>query len=560
MLALTFTRLAGAEMKRRIIKSIGEAEGSKIFCNTFHAFAVKMLRDYGYKIGVDNDFTIYDDEDREAIFSRIIDSANFKITLPKALKVYARPSAEAELETYERLSYRTIESEYNSRLINNNAIDLSMLIKKMNSMLRSCPEIPTELRRRYKYVFVDEFQDTSTGQSEFLRILEPENLFIVGDDYQSIYEWRDAQPEQIINIAEGSPENGYEVIRLETNYRSTGAILSIANEIIKKNVRRTEKTLVPYIEGSGIDNSVMIYNTMGDELMNICNEIKTDIERDTAILCRTNNQVDTISEFLSQEGIKALTISKKNHVLKKHHIRELIRALQLSVNNNDDHALLMTINAWGNYASPETLRNAKLKSTQQEIPILQILRNEERSRKFVEVIEKLRLEDSAAEAMNELIDGMKIRELNDMIGLDNRNEDMRDLLQLMNRWEGRQLQLCESVSIEAFMIWVMLHDIQSSIEEGDLTPVKIMTIHSAKGLEFDRVFIPQVNKGTFPTIRGDLEEERRLFFVAVTRAENELHISCAREKMSFYNRTTEQEPSSFFLISESACKRNSGGI
>jgi DNA helicase-2/ATP-dependent DNA helicase PcrA len=552
MTALTFTRMAGQEIKRRLAEHIGQHESRRMFCDTFHAFAVRIISEYGYKIGIKYGFTIYDDLDRESIFNRIIKDSHLEANAKTSMELYTRDerAQEATMADFsgtpndrirKKKDHERLIKEYEHRLAANNAVDLSRLIDHAVTLLEF-PEIAAVIRESCKHLFVDEYQDTSVKQNRMIELINPENLFVVGDDYQSIYEWRDAHPEFIVFL---SKDAGWQTIRLETNYRSTGPIIEVANGIIQQNKNRTEKNLVPFTKEAG-RISANIYNTLEEEADAIAWMAQTAPDTPLAILCRTNKQAAQIGHALRDRGCPAATISGKYDPMRRPHVRQLIQFLQLAVNPEDNHALLGTITGIKQYIKADDLALAKNTAQIMDTSVLEQIRKNDSAPAYIKLIDDLQEQEVAADALNMIIERTGITDANESAGLDNRNEDIWETLYRINKWEARQLAAGESVSPMAFCQWVMIKDIQAGLLETADQPIKVMTIHAAKGLEFERVTIPQINKGTFPSARGNMEEERRLFFVAITRAERELYINATMEEEAFSGSKRRAQPSDFY--------------
>lgn len=529
MLALTFTRLAGKEMKERVIKLIG-SEGEKLFCNTFHAFCVKVLKEYGYLLGYDKEFTIYDQEDREAIITNIIEEFSYgKYTNTKA--VIAVLDGSKELDCGEEEA--TIK-EYYWVLKRNNAIDLDMLLSETLKLLKEYPEVQKNYNRQYEYMFVDEFQDTNDVQMQIIKALNPRNLFVVGDDFQSIYGWRQAKPEYIINFQKYYPN--VEIIKLEENYRSTEAIITAANNLIAHNVNQTKKVLkankagaeIEYIEAENIGNEVNI----------IAGKILEDSQYSNyAVLTRTNKQMEPFIQTFKAFNVPYQVLSNKEDPLKKYDVRMILNILEVVLNPADSRTLKKIINFPVKRINELKMKVIEKVMVDESISFMEALENVEEGQKFIELINRLRTnifdecymaEDAYLEAVHEL----KLKEKYTSEGRVTKLDDLDAAHAAICKWQDIQYKLGESTEFSAFLKWVHMKDIQEKLMEQK-NSVKIMTIHGSKGLEFNTVFVVGMNQGIFPSKRGDLEEERRLFYVAITRAKEKLYITRAKETLNW---------------------------
>lgn len=531
MLALTFTRAAGKEMKERVIHLVGEAEGKKLFCNTFHAFCVKVLKEYGGYLDYDPDFTIYDQEDRDSILQSIISEFKFKITLKKVLSVFENKTE--ALTSKEITDAAQIHSEYLYRLMKNNAIDLDMLLTETLAILQGHRPAFEDYHNRYEYVFVDEFQDTNDVQMDIIKALNPKNLFVVGDDFQSIYGWRGARIEYILNFDKEYP--GCEVIKLEENYRSTKPIVDSANALIKHNEHQTEKVLRTAKPGDKIIFNH--YPTETAEIKGICLEIDAETSnipdnymyKDHAILARTNKQLAAMAEGLKYYNIPYHLISGNEDPFKVKDVRLLLNMIELALNPKDDALFKKVINFPEKRISDGEFDKLEQHAIDEELHFMEIPHSFELIKFKADLKSALDIEGYAGEVFLSFHGHFWINEYYTQHARPGTHEAFVKAIEAIGKWQQTQEELGEDKSIQAFLKWLHIKDIQDKLmEEKDA--VKLMTVHASKGLEFKNVFIIGMNDGVFPSDKTkDMEEERRLFYVAVTRAKEHLHISRATE-------------------------------
>jgi DNA helicase-2/ATP-dependent DNA helicase PcrA len=540
MLALTFTRLAGKEMKERVIKLVGEEDGKQLFCNTFHAFAVSVLRRWGQTLGIDQNFTIYDQEDREEILKKIIVEFGSMTTLHRVLERHEHCGDYREEQQKHPEECRVL-LEYGYRCKQSNAVDLDRLIDLVIRLWELRPEALLEYQQRYTHVFVDEYQDTSDDQERMLQLLNPQNLFVVGDDFQAIYGWRRARVEYILNFPERYPE--CEVIKLEDNYRSTEQIVSAANRLIKNNIHQTEKKLIAH--KSGIEVITFHADHAGHEAMNIAEAIRDLHDRrnvpykEIALLARTNNQVDTLLRHAEQKDIPCQRVAGKDDPYKAPAIRPIMNWMAFLYNKKDDMAVKKVIR---NRVTDMQLNELEFKAKRTDSSLFEVVYTDSGFEWFRQAIDRI---EDAISTTGAYTPGMhfKIIQLETETG----NTSTRDLVEVEQAiavWENSKRELGESDTVKSFLKYLRYRDVQEKLIE-DRDAVKGMTVHASKGLEFDTVFIAGMNQGVFPSKRGDIEEERRLFYVALTRAKNRLYITHPLIMAAWNGMPVEALPSQF---------------
>jgi len=525
ILAITFTRLAAKEMKERTMKLVGKSEGYKLTIGTFHSFCVRVLKEWGHLVSLEKNFTIYTEDDRRAIIQSCIDELGYKVKLQDVMdNLYVVSPDDSQVAK--------VAAEYRYRLVRNNALDLDGLLVYLRVVL-TFPQAQAELQNRYRYVFVDEFQDTNDIQLEIISLLNPDNLFVVGDDFQSIYGFRGSNVRNIIEFPNKYP--GCEVVKLERNYRSTKQIVSAADSLIKHNLSQTEKALITDRDGADIRYTVMPDD--GIEAMNVADMISAEFKltetwSGIAVLARTNRQLQKVKDALDQRDIPSLIVSSQDDVFKKHDIRMIIAFIEAAINPLDDMNIRKVINF------PEA-RVTDLDIQKLELVALELGQSlsdvmfigTEKERDFLKLLrltrESSEEHETALEVIEEAIHQLDLRFYYYNEGLNNRAEDLATMFIEVERWQNVQESLGEPNGIYSFLKWLRMKDIQEKlVQEKEKDAVKLMTVHASKGLEFPVVFVIGMNQGVFPSKRTeDIEEERRLFYVAITRAKDRLYLT-----------------------------------
>ena len=551
MLALTFTRAAGQEMKERIIGMIGE-DGKSLFCNTFHAWAVKVLRQYAFQIGYTPTFTIYDEEDREDVVTQIIDELQYNVKPKDVIEAMTKKFVYGTSITNSDIQH--IVTEYNFRIRKHNAIDLDGLLAGLQMLLAKEP-IRQMLSRQWSHVFVDEFQDTDRRQMEILNMLNPENLFVVGDDFQSIYKFRGADVTIIMDLAE-NPE--YEVIKLEENYRSTDAIVTAANSLIKHN-NQTEKVLRAHRNGTAIISVECAEEE--DELEMISNIALSNHDEgsqwcDIAILGRTNKQIEAIADGLKMRNIPCTVKTTAADVLLSTDAKKLFAFMRAILNPSDDNTIASVLNWPTTYITKKQRLDVEMFQLEHECSLFTALMATGQAGTFFNIyrtVEACVIEDydlgeevSAVDLLNYVIEASAIMKQYEEEGLTTRNRDIHSVVQAVARWQEARVSAGETFTAEDWLDYYLQRNIEGErLEELGEDAVQIMTAHGSKGLEFDTVIIAGCNQKTFPMTRGDMEEERRLFYVAITRAKNHLYLTRATRRVIWGLHEEETEQSIF---------------
>lgn len=554
ILCLTFTRAAGAEMKERIAAIIGD-KAENIFCNTYHAWAARILRQYPFRIGLTPEFSIYDQEDRDSIITRIIDDLSFKVKLKDVTDAMNKQTLYRVPLPKGDISY--IVDEYKSRLRRQNAIDLDGLIAGLQYILTD-ERIREEIRDRYKYVFVDEFQDTDHRQMEILDAINPDNLFVVGDDFQSIYGFRGADVNIIMGMAE---DPTYEVIKLEVNYRSTVPIVNAANRLIKHN-KQTEKILISNREGEPVEY-VTADDAAGemDIIISWLDFAKNIREKDyskCAILTRTNAQLQAAAQALENVNIPYELKNKASEVLLTQEAKTMFNWMKVILNPQDDTAMKAIINWPKKTAGRQELLRAEMYSLENNCSLYTALCATETATETLDIIQKVNTlinelwdknEDvSALFLYRQIVYALQINDFYDEQGRQNKIMAISMIEKEVEGWSNHVEEIGDPHSAKAWLEYyamILINGIIDKPQEDKEDAVQLMTVHGSKGLEFENVYIIDCYNGSFPIKRGDIEEERRLFYVAMTRAKSTLTIIKPDNRLTWGSNATKTEDSPF---------------
>ncbi|UKI52680.1 MAG: UvrD-helicase domain-containing protein [Treponema sp.] len=574
ILALTFTNKAAKEMSDRV-KELTQRKLQNLTVSTFHAFGVKVLRADIDKLGYRENFSIYDETDRTALIKECGRELKFS---PDALDIYKISQLFSNIKTgrknwqTENDMYRQLYDCYQEGLKLYNAVDFDDLIVLPIKLFRENPDVLERYRDRFKYIMVDEFQDTSHQQYELMHLLADENVAVVGDDDQSIYSWRGADYQNIINF-----EKDFKVteIRLEQNYRSTGTILDAANGVISHNTNRKDKKLW---SGKGEGKPIEIYmpeneteeaNFIAESIQGIAIEEKKTYD-DFGVLIRANTQSRYIEEAFLQANIP-YTMSGGTSFFERKEIKDIISYLRVIANHDDDINLLRIINVprrgIGRAAIQVINEEAEKLGSTLWTAIQSLVQAEDSAasenlkedlQDFVNLIESNRQKLLSGRGLSK-----KVREMVEEINYKDyliteysksekavrfKLKNIELLLEMMERWEIDPDNTNPSLFNYLNRITLMSRD--NGDDENDKGKVNLMTIHASKGLEFPVVFIAGAEEGLIPHQRsvdensGNVEEERRLFYVAITRAREKLIISSCQKRRKM-QAIIECEPSRF---------------
>lgn len=568
ILALTFTNKAANEMKQRISKLVGSTAGN-IWMGTFHSIFARILRVEAQHIGFDRNFTIYDDDDSDRLIEAIMKDLGFSTDNPKPRTVsgYIKglknklilPDDFVTITNPFEKIVAPVYKEYQNRLMKNNAMDFDDLLINPILLFRGNPDVLAKYQNRFKFVLVDEYQDTNRAQYEIVKMLADlhGNISVVGDDAQSIYRWRGAEIENIFKFE--SDFEGTKIFKLEQNYRSTKNILSLADDVIKNNKRQIQKTLfTDNDEGDKVTLSEIFSDR--DEAMSIVKWIFNEINdrklnfKDFVILYRTNAQSRVLEDALRMNSIPYIIVGGVKFYQRKE-IKDVLAYLKVLVNPRDDEAMTRILKLREGIGE-QTVE--KLKAAAKEIAksiadvLLAMLDEREGQQKRQTKIEAELLRVAALlkkynEVKEELSPSEIARSIVDEIGIIRqlRNEGTDEAMDRMYNVQellsgiSEYTDTNEGASLEGFLQEVSLvTDIDKYDDQKNA--VTLMTTHSSKGLEYPVVFITGLEDGIFPLsssalTQEEMEEERRLFYVAITRAMEKLYISYSLQRYRFGN-------------------------
>lgn len=549
VLCLTFTRLAANEMKERIISLVGKTEGEKLFCGTFHKFAVEILREYGFKIGINKNFTIYDEDDKKSIIESIIKEYRLDTKTDSVLKfLEEKPSRE------ENILMRDVQraaSEYEYRLKNNNALDLNMLINYSIELLENHSDVREYYHNLYKYLYCDEFQDTDDVQVKMINLINPDYLYIVGDDNQAIYGWRKAKIEYILNFKEMYPEA--EIIKLEENYRCTSPIVSAANSLISYN-HQTEKIL--RANKNGVLIGLKEAATQKDEIEFIANKIKElhnkgENYKSFAILSRGNNALNAFPAVLKRENIPFTFVSSNTDIFKEMHIKSILQFIDAAVNTKNNTLIKKAVNYLDQRIEDTILTKLEILAMENDISLFEAINRYSRKHNNIKAQEFIKtlntLSDKSPNAYECFTEAVEILHLNDIYkDRVNKLEDIDKAIVKINEWVQLQENILEKIDISSFLRYLMIRDIQEKLNE-EKDAVKLMTVHASKGLEFFTIFVIGLNEGEFPHRKAtDIEEERRLCYVSISRGIGRAFLTRSKTRLYYDGKTIiETKPSRF---------------
>lgn len=605
ILALTFTNKAAAEMKERVERILGNTEARNLYIGTFHSVFARILRAEAGKLGYPSNFTIYDTDDAKSVVKTVINELALDDKQYKPNVVYNRISSaknsligpaeyindwtlQQEDSRANRPAQGQIYDAYVKRCFKNGAMDFDDLLLKMYILLKNFPESLSKYQRKFKYIMIDEYQDTNTAQYEIIKLLGAmhENVCVVGDDAQSIYSFRGATIENILQFQKDYDE--VKVVKLEQNYRSTQNILHVANEVIGNNKGQIEKKLFT-INAEGEKISLVRTMTDNDEGKMVADTIQEQklrnhyYNKDFAILYRTNAQSRSFEEALRRMGI-AYRIYGGMSFYQRKEVKDFIAYLRLIVNPKDEEALKRIINFPARGIGKTTVDKAVLFANDNNLTMWDIISNAgmygyrsgtlESIDNFVTMIKMFRSELEKKNAYDlAIIVGKStniVKELfNDKTteGLA-RYENVQELLNSIKEFtetpSNEEDGEVGDKSLGAYLQQiVLLTDADDDKENADV--VKLMTIHAAKGLEFPVVFVGGLEETLFPNAmsintREELEEERRLFYVAITRAKQRLWLSYANARYRF-GQLQQNDPSRFLeeISEEHVDKSYAGG-
>ena len=562
ILAITFTNKAAKEMKERAFKMLG-SDAYKMQISTFHSLGLLLIRENYDKLGFDKNFTILDSDDSLTIIKKILKEMNLdpKVYNPRAIrnKISSAKNELMDSNYYSRFANSEYEEivlevfrKYEKKVFKNNSMDFDDLLLLPIKLFKKFPEVLEKYQERFKYILVDEYQDTNEAQYILIKMLSKKykNICVVGDLDQSIYGFRGANFRNILNFEKDYPDA--KVIPLEENYRSTGNILNVANDIIKHNKQRKEKNLWTKNDDGTKIRYHRAYDEK-DEANYVMEEIKKLIisgeeKSNIAVLYRTNAQSRNMEEALLRENIPYKVVGSFYFYNRKE-IKDLISYLKLIYNSNDDVSLMRVINVPKRQIGPKTIENLATKALDKGVSLYEAI-DSGKELEFKKLIERIK-QESENMSLTELVEfilaesGMR-RELENSKTLEAevRLENLEEFKSITKNFEENN----GVISLEEFLLEISLvSDMEEHKNNNDV--VTLMTIHSAKGLEFDHVFIIGLEEGLFPHSNcldspDEIEEERRLCYVAVTRAKKTLTLVNASRRM-LYGNTNCNPPSRF---------------
>ena len=563
ILAITFTNKAAKEMRERVDKLIGFGS-EQIWVATFHATCVRILRRYADRLGYDTNFTIYDTDDKKTVMKDICKRLNIDTKMMKERTILAAISGAKDelispmqyaINTYGDFEKRKISeayTEYQNVLKKNNAMDFDDLIVKTVELFKSCPEVLLQYQNRFRYIMVDEYQDTNTAQFELVRLLAERyrNLCVVGDDDQSIYKFRGANIRNILDFEDTYPDAA--VIKLEQNYRSVGNILAAANAVIANNRGRKGKNLWTAKE-DGSSLHLRQFDTAQEEAVFIAEDIRGKNRTgeadysECAVLYRTNAQARLLEERMVLLGIPYTVVGGQNFYGRKE-IKDILAYLKTIDNGRDDVAVKRIINIPKRgigatsiakvqaYADEHNFSFYEALCKCEEIPSLG--KAAAKLQPFVTLIQGFRSKVDYYGLEGLVKDILEMTQYEEYLketeeDADDRIENVQELVNKVVLYEAEN----DQPTLGQFLEEVALVAEIDNVSE-DTNRVLLMTLHSAKGLEFPHVYLAGMEDGVFPSYmtitsdnREDLEEERRLAYVGITRAMKDLTLTCAKSRM-----------------------------
>lgn len=591
ILALTFTNKAAREMKERIAKVVGESDAKSLWMGTFHSVFARILRSEAHYLGFPSNFTIYDTQDALNVMKKVLKELNIDTDLYKPKKVMSRISAYKNnlitvrayrnnpelIEADERANMKLlgdIYAKYVDVCFRNGAMDFDDLLLRTNELLTRFPEVLAKYQDRFRYILVDEYQDTNHSQYLIVKALASkfENICVVGDDAQSIYSFRGANIYNILNFKKDYPDAV--TVSLEQNYRSTQNIVDAANDVISKNVQQFKKNV---FSDNEIGEKIKVYRALSDAdeagfvAANIWEQHNSQQRKfsDFAILYRTNAQTRAFEDALRKKNIPYRVYGGLSFYQRKE-VKDLLAYLRLLVNENDNEAFTRIIN-YPTRGIGETTQNKLIVfADSQNVSLSAVLDNLgfysqqlglnngilTKLADFWSMIKAfqvlLKTEDVYTVAMevakrSGLIKFLKDDQTPEGIS---RVENVQELLNSMQGFIDEQKQLEDGdPSLSNFLGNIALSTDQDNNKDDDKDKVSLMTIHLSKGLEFPVVHLVGLEENLFPSFmssstREELEEERRLFYVALTRAEKQAFFTYAVSRFQ-WGKITDAEPSRF---------------
>ena len=573
ILAVTFTNKAAREMRQRLANILGEDSANRSFMpwmGTFHSVCVRILRLDGFKLGIPPNFVIYDEDDRRGLIKQAMkqlgvtdkelkpSAASAMISTQKNKMISPDELLESSHYPYQK-TLAKVYKEYEKMRQTAGALDFDDLLLEVVRLLREHPDTRKSWRQRFSHILIDEYQDTNAAQYTIVKLLvnEDRNICVVGDDWQSIYSWRGADYTNILNFEKDFP--GAKIVKLEQNYRSTGAILKAAQQVIAKNVERTDKELWTEAETGAPVQIHQVYDET-EEAALVADRIQAQVSlgardyNDFAVLYRTNAQSYTIERALRQRFIQSQIVGGVRF-FDRAVIKDVMAYIRLVYQPNDRASFMRIANIPTRGVGATSLENFLKWQSQTDFDIITALTNVEQTSsvrgKARTSLEKLgdALRLAQVKVQNDEAPADIIEYIIDIVGY--RDFIMDGSPQAEDKLENISALVSEAKTYGDLATFLeeaaLMSSADTNEEKGKVT---LMTLHAAKGLEFPVVFIVGMEEGIFPHSRvfdgkpSELEEERRLCYVGMTRARQELHLSCATSRLQFGQRGY-NEPSRF---------------
>lgn len=571
IMAVTFTNKAAGEMKKRLESKLGKDTAENVCAKTFHSACVGILREYAMFVGFKRDFTIYDEKDCKSVLKDIYKANGIKekelhkddvlnhISIWKDKMITPDMAiSQSTISSYNTVAH--LYKEYQERLKNANAMDFDDLIGNTIQLLKEHPDIQAELQKKIQYIMVDEYQDTNASQHELLSLLvSPEhNICVVGDDDQSIYSFRGADVDNILNFPQEF--DGTHIIKMEQNYRSDGNILNLANGLIGHNTKRHNKNLWTY-RNPGVMPTYTYYASDYDETDSIVEDIKDYIAAgnnysDVAILYRNSRLSYVIERALAREKIPYKIVGGFKF-FERAEVKDIIAYLCVIANPADDQRLKRIINVPARKIGAATVDKIATLAQQYKVSMMEIIRNADLYPAIAKAKPALDSFIKMYDTMCLMANGSTLGELTQSVikysgyrkmledkGVDGKDElqNVEQVVVAAEEFEHAHIK----TNLSEFLAEISLLSAVDTLSSEE-NKVVMMTLHASKGLEFKNVYIIGLEDSIIPSSRDDvgIEEERRLLYVGMTRAKEELHLSTAKQRHTFGAWGEEDKPSRF---------------
>lgn len=571
IMAVTFTNKAAGEMKKRLESKLGKDMAEKVYAKTFHSACVGILREYAMFVGFKRDFTIYDEKDCKSVLKDIYKANCIKekelhkddvlnhISIWKDKMITPDMAiSQSTISSYNTVAH--LYKEYQERLKNANAMDFDDLIGNTIQLLKEHPDIQAELQKKIQYIMVDEYQDTNASQHELLSLLvSPEhNICVVGDDDQSIYSFRGADVDNILNFPQEF--DGTHIIKMEQNYRSDGNILNLANSLIGHNTKRHNKNLWTY-RNPGVMPTYTYYASDYGETDSIVEDIKDYIAAgnnysDVAILYRNSRLSYVIERSLAREKIPYKIVGGFKF-FERAEVKDIIAYLCVIANPADDQRLKRIINVPARKIGAATVDKIATLAQQYKVSMMEIIRNADLYPAIAKAKPALDSFIKMYDTMCLMANGSTLGELTQSVikysgyrkmledkGVDGKDElqNVEQVVVAAEEFEHAHIK----TNLSEFLAEISLLSAVDTLSSEE-NKVVMMTLHASKGLEFKNVYIIGLEDSIIPSSRDDvgIEEERRLLYVGMTRAKEELHLSTAKQRHTFGAWGEEDKPSRF---------------